>query len=270
MSAQKVGSVKIPMFDKNNYDLWKKKMTLFLRVANPKYLNVLKTGPIIPMITELESIVDGVTLPARMYEKDPKTYTADEKEDASLDNSLQLILVDSLDSVMHTHVVNCKDAKHIWETIEIINEESWRSLRLKTFVLERGLRPDETDGEMLEMIRERQWEPICATPFDVPAEIVREFYANLEYSGKSWYDTDSENEKVGNLALVANEETRYGPNSTVKFTDAELIRNLGCTLDCARRENDRIILQNTNLEKENVELKSVHINQDELRESNIS
>lgn len=47
----------------------------------------------------------------------------------------------------------------------------------------------------------------------------------------------------------------------VKFTDAEFIRNLSCTLDCARRENDRIILQNVNLEKENIELKAMHINQ---------
>ncbi|MGI4673347.1 hypothetical protein ACR2XN_28175 [Klebsiella pneumoniae] len=68
-----------------------------------------------------------------LYLIDPKTYTADEKEDASLDNSLQLILVESLDSVMFTHVVNCKNAKHIWETIEIINEgtEEVRENRLQ-------------------------------------------------------------------------------------------------------------------------------------------
>ena len=39
---------------------------------------------------------------------------------------------------MYNHVVNCKDAKHIWETIETINEGTeevrenigWRSLHL--------------------------------------------------------------------------------------------------------------------------------------------
>ncbi|KAK1403933.1 hypothetical protein POM88_003538 [Heracleum sosnowskyi] len=57
-----------------------------------------------------------------MYPKDPKDYTADEKEDASLDASLQLILVDCLDLIMHNHVLNYVNVKHIWDTIEIINE----------------------------------------------------------------------------------------------------------------------------------------------------
>ena len=39
-----------------------------------------------------------------------------------MDINLQLILVESLDPIMFNHVVNCKYAKHIWETIEAINE----------------------------------------------------------------------------------------------------------------------------------------------------
>ena len=83
--------------------------------------------------------------------------------------------------------------------------------------------------------------------------------------GRSWDDSESEDEEVGNLALMANSEILYGPNSMVKFTDVEMIHHLGTTLDYARRENDRIILQNTNLEKEVIELKYVHVNQDELK-----
>ena len=52
----------------------------------------------------------------------------------------------------------------------------------------------------------------------------------------------------------------------VTFTDTEMIYHLSGTLDCARRENDRIILQNTTLEKEVKELRTVHINQDTLKE----
>lgn len=85
-------------------------------------MNVLKTGPIVPMLIELERIENGVTILARSLIKDPKTYTPDEKEEASLDKNLQLILVESLDPIMYNHVVNCKDAKHIWEAIETINE----------------------------------------------------------------------------------------------------------------------------------------------------
>ena len=39
------------------------------------------------------------------------------------------------------------------------------------------------------------------------------------------------------------------PKPKVTFTDAEMVYHLGGTLDCARRENDRIILQNNALEK---------------------
>ena len=122
MASQKIGSVKIPAFDKENYDLWKKKMLLFIRVAYPKYMKVLQTGPQKPMILVPEETVAGVVTPAYSYPKDPESYTPAEKEDASLDDGLQLILVESLDGDMYNHVVNCIDAKHIWETIETLNE----------------------------------------------------------------------------------------------------------------------------------------------------
>ena len=97
MSTQRVSSVKIPLFDKENYGLWKKKkMMLFFQVANPKYLGVLKNGPKILMVIVAESIENNVVvIAARTCLKDPVDYTSDEKEDASLDINLQLILVES-------------------------------------------------------------------------------------------------------------------------------------------------------------------------------
>lgn len=57
-----------------------------------------------------------------------------------------------------------------------------------------------------------------SSDFHQKKKIARAYVAQ----NKSWDDTDSEDEEVGNLALVANEvdENRYGPNSKVKFTDA--------------------------------------------------
>ena len=136
MSTQKVGTVKIPIYSKDNYGMWKKKMLLFLQVANPKYADLLVKGPSTPMIIETEKIVDGIVVtPARMYNKDPKDYTDDEKLDASLDAHLQLILVDCLDTVMHNHVLNCTSAKHIWKTIEIINEGTEEVKKNKLVIL---------------------------------------------------------------------------------------------------------------------------------------
>ena len=52
----------------------------------------------------------------------------------------------------------------------------------------------------------------------------------------------------------------------VTFTDAKMVYHLSGTLDCARCENDRIILQKNALEIEVKELRTVHINQDKLKE----
>jgi hypothetical protein len=81
--------VKIPVFDKINYGLWKKKMILFIQVANPKYLEILKTGPIIPMIIEEEVTMDGtVVIPENKYPKDVSAFTDDDKKDVALDSHL--------------------------------------------------------------------------------------------------------------------------------------------------------------------------------------
>ena len=91
------------------------------------------------MVIVAESIENNVVVIAgRTFPKDPADYTPDEKEDASLDINMQLILVESLDPIMYNHVVNCKDAKHKWETIETINEgtEEVRENKLEIFTSE--------------------------------------------------------------------------------------------------------------------------------------
>ena len=65
--------------------------------------------------------------------------------------------------------------------------------------------------------------------------------------GKSWDDSESEDEEVGNLALMAISDNPLSSKPQVTFTDTEMIYHLSSTLDCARRDNDRIILQNNAL-----------------------
>ena len=91
------------------------------------------------MVIVAESIENNfVVIATRTYPKDPADYTPNEKEDASLDINLQLILVDSLDPIMYNHVMNCKDAKHIWKTIETIKKgiEEVRENRLEILTYE--------------------------------------------------------------------------------------------------------------------------------------
>ena len=74
MSSQKVGSIKVPQFDRVNYNLWKKKMTLFIKASNPLYMGILENGPFVPMKMIPESTVDGVRVPQRSTPKDPTEF----------------------------------------------------------------------------------------------------------------------------------------------------------------------------------------------------
>ena len=67
--------------------------------------------------------------------------------------------------------------------------------------------------------------------------------------GKSLDDSESEDEEVGNLALMAISDNLSSSKPQVTFTEDKMVYHLSGTLYCARRENDRIILQNNALEK---------------------
>jgi gag-polypeptide of LTR copia-type/Zinc knuckle len=122
MATRKSSAVKIPMFNKENFGHWKKKMLLYIRVANPLYMKVLTDGPI-PIMKSVETIDDaGVKTTTNVENKDFSTFSSEQKEIAVLDDNLQLILIDSLDETMVSQVINCVDARHIWKTIETICE----------------------------------------------------------------------------------------------------------------------------------------------------
>ena len=122
MSSQKIGSIKVPPFERANYNLWKKKMTLFIKAANPAYIGILENGPFVPMKIIPETVEDGVRIPQRSTPKEPTEYTDSDKEFIALDTGLQLIIVDSMDSEMSHQILNCTSGKHMWDTIELIME----------------------------------------------------------------------------------------------------------------------------------------------------
>ena len=68
-------------------------MLLFIKMANPLYIQILKNGTFIPMVRVEESKVEDVVIPAHFTSKDPSEFTETEKEKVSLDSSLQLILI---------------------------------------------------------------------------------------------------------------------------------------------------------------------------------
>ena len=114
-----------------------------------------------------------------------------------------------------------------------------------------------------------------ATEYKKPRQIKRTSYDVSQkkntgkaylVEGKSWDDSKSEDEEVDNHSLMAISDNPSSSKPQVTFTGTEMIYHLSGTLDCAIRENDRIILQNNALEKEVKELRTVHINQDKIKE----
>ena len=54
--------------------------------------------------------------------KKSSEFSDTEKDKVALDTSLQLIIVESLDTAMLNQVINCSSAKHMWDTIELLME----------------------------------------------------------------------------------------------------------------------------------------------------
>jgi gag-polypeptide of LTR copia-type/Zinc knuckle len=124
--TQKASGIKIPAFDKENYNIWKRKILLFIKGANPLFMGILENGPFIPQKEIPAATVDGVLVPAHWVPKKPSDYLEPEKEKVALDDHLQLILLDSLtlDKAMCGNVIGCSSAKEMWNKIELLCEGS--------------------------------------------------------------------------------------------------------------------------------------------------
>ena len=70
-----------------------------------------------------ESVTEtGERIPQKFMPKEPSDFSDTEKDKVALDTSLQLIVVESLDTAMLNQVINCSNAKQMWDTIELLME----------------------------------------------------------------------------------------------------------------------------------------------------
>ena len=87
-------------------------MTLYIKATNPLYMGILKNGPHVPMRSTPEgSNADGTRIPERSIPKTATEYTPADLENIVLYTSLQLIIVDSMDSTMSQHIISCEGGK---------------------------------------------------------------------------------------------------------------------------------------------------------------
>jgi len=113
MSSKKVSGLKVPKFDKANYNLWKKRILLYLRAADHRYIKIIQNGPYV--FEEVDPNDSDKRIPL-----DPSRYTDKEYELDGLDASVQNILMEAMDDDMGHQIVVCENAKHMWETIELL------------------------------------------------------------------------------------------------------------------------------------------------------
>ena len=117
MNKKDVG-VKIPFLDKDNYHHWKVKLHLHLLSQDEKYVDCIEKGPHVPRkaATNTERAVsDEQTVPKSQAE-----WTDEDIEQVHIDKKAMNIPFNGLDRDMFDNVINCKTAKDIWVTIQII------------------------------------------------------------------------------------------------------------------------------------------------------
>ena len=64
----------------------------------------------------------GERIHLRFIQKEPSEFSDSEKGKVTLDTILQLIVVESLDTTILNQVINCSNAKQMWDTIELLME----------------------------------------------------------------------------------------------------------------------------------------------------
>ena len=64
----------------------------------------------------------GERISQKFMPKESSEFSDIEKDKVALDTSLQLIIVESLDTAMLNQVINCSSSKHMWDTTELLME----------------------------------------------------------------------------------------------------------------------------------------------------
>ena len=108
----------IPVLSRENYDIWKIKMQVYLAAQNDDIWNVITEGPIKTLVTTpLED--DSQMMVNPLYE-----WTAVDKKKAKIDNMAKNILYKALDDSMFKRIKLCSSAKEIWEKLVQLCEGS--------------------------------------------------------------------------------------------------------------------------------------------------
>ncbi|KAL8093260.1 hypothetical protein AgCh_035232 [Apium graveolens] len=111
MNKKDVG-VKIPFLDKDNYHHWKVKMHLHMLSQDETYVDCIERGPHVP--------IRAATGNEPSVRKPRHEWSDPDIEQVRKDKKAMNILFNGVDADMFDNIINCKTAKEVWDTIQII------------------------------------------------------------------------------------------------------------------------------------------------------
>ena len=114
-TIQKYEAIRIPILRPSEYPIWKVKMMMFLEATDQEYLDRINDGPHKP--TRLVAGVGGAK--EQYVPKERKDYTQEDISSIAKDAKVRHLLHSALDNVMSNRVITCKNAKEIWDAIEV-------------------------------------------------------------------------------------------------------------------------------------------------------
>ncbi|KAL8116956.1 hypothetical protein AgCh_023218 [Apium graveolens] len=119
--------LKFLFLDKDNNHHWKVKMHLYLLSQDEAYVDCIERGPHVPM--------RAVTGNEPYVPKPRHEWSNPDIEQVRKDKMAMNILFNGLDGDMFDNIINCKTAKEVWDTIQIICDGTEQDY--KEFTLER-------------------------------------------------------------------------------------------------------------------------------------
>ncbi|KAI3692485.1 hypothetical protein L6452_32301 [Arctium lappa] len=110
---------KPPRFSRDNFSLWKNRMMLFLKGADPTIPEYIENGPYEPVriIVAIPATATTKVVPERYVVKEIRQWSDEDKKKVGIDvRAKTIISMDLPDKVFHS-IMHLKTSKEMWETI---------------------------------------------------------------------------------------------------------------------------------------------------------
>ena len=116
-----------PKFSRDNFSIWKNRMEAFLIGHDSSLLETIQEGPHAPMILipTTPSTESTSATPERYMKKDKDLLSEEDKKKVALDGKERSILIMSLPDGIYHSVINCPNAKEMWDTLIILFEGTY-------------------------------------------------------------------------------------------------------------------------------------------------